>query len=206
MFEQIEWKEVYKLWNYGCYRSPEILKTPVTVERVFINYGNDDDYFYGFDWLTNDDAQETKKQIRQSPVAFLYHTRPTNKGTIQTAEMLASAQNEEELAAIWIAANAKELSQPGYRKDVYRYSDMLCTAACDFLQSRFHLWHHSMKKLVPEIMIPRSVLENMICQNVEPIIGLIQTNIMLLKSTHTILQYSSLKRSKHLESRYRIKY
>lgn len=74
---------------------------PVSVETVFVEY-KQDGYIYGYDWLETVEAQERKQLIKKNPIEFLYFTKPTNKGTIQTAEMLVEARNEEELAAIWI--------------------------------------------------------------------------------------------------------
>lgn len=203
MFEQMKWEEAYKLWNYGSYHFPETLSAPVTAETVFVNYNNHNTILYGFDWLTNEEAEQRTERIETNPIEFLYFTKPTNKGTIQTAEMLIEAQSEEELAAIWIAATAKELSESRYGNDLRRYSDMLYMAAYDFLQDRYYLWHHSMKKLVPDFMIPSSVMENIVCKDAEPVIGLIQTNTVLLKNTYRILRYSSLKDGTQPESNYR---
>ena len=90
MFEQIKWEEVYLLWNYSNYNFSEILSAPITVETVFVEYKKDG-YIYGFDWLQNEDAQERKKLIKNNPEEFLYFTKPTNKGTIQTAQMLVES-------------------------------------------------------------------------------------------------------------------
>ena len=121
MFEQIKWEEVYLLWNYSNYNFSEILSAPITVETVFVEYKKDG-YIYGFDWLQNEDAQERKKLIKNNPEEFLYFTKPTNKGTIQTAQMLVESQSNEELAAVWIAANAKELYEYKIGNDVTHYS------------------------------------------------------------------------------------
>ena len=82
---------------------------------------------------------------------------------------------------------------------------MLYMAACEYLKDHFYLWHHAMKRLVPEVMIPRAVLENIICDDAKPVMGLIQTNTVLLKSTWRILLYSSLKDGELPEFHYRIK-
>lgn len=169
---------------------------------VFIEY-KQDSYFYGFDWLQNEEAQKRQELIEKNPIQFLYFTKFTNKGTIQTAEMLMEAQNEEEIAAIWIAATAKELSEYSGRNDMQSYSDTLYIAACEFLADRYYLWHHAMKKLVPQIMVPQSVIGNVTCKNAEPVIGLIQMNTVLLKSTWIILRYSSLKDGQLPKSRCR---
>lgn len=192
MFEELEWKDVYKIWKAGCYHFPKVLSSPVYAETIYVEY-KQDGYFYGYDWLQQDKVTERKRLIENNPVGFFYFTNPTNKGTIQTAEMLIEAQNEEELAAIWIAATAKELSNHGDRSDVPYYSDTLYMVACNFLQARYYLWHHAMKKLVPEIMVPKPVIESVACKDAKPVIGLIQMNTLLLKSNWTILRYSSLK-------------
>ena len=77
-------------------------------------------------------------------------------------------------------------------------------AACEFLGTRYYLWHHAMKRLVPEIMISSSVLENIVCKDAEPVVGLVQMNTVLLKSTWSILRYSSLKDGEIPESSCRI--
>ena len=114
------------------------------------------------------------------------------------------ARSEEELAAIWIAATAKELSEYRVGRNLGYYSHILHMAACEFLGTRYYLWHHAMKRLVPEIMIPSSVLESIVCKDAEPVVGLIQMNTVLLKSTWSILRYSSLKDGEIPKSSYRI--
>ena len=203
MLEKIKWKDAYRLWNNGCYNFPENLSKPVSAEPVFVKYEKDG-YFYGFDWLQNNMAQERKWLIQTKLLEFLYFTKPSNKGTIQTAGMLVEAQSDEERAAIWIAATAKELSECGGGNGIRRYSNTLYMASCEFLKDHYYLWHHAMKRLVPEIMIPQSVLENIVCKDAEPIMGLIQMNTVLLKSTWSILCYSSLSDDELPGSHYRI--
>lgn len=192
MFEQMKWEETYSLWNNNSHYFSNILSEPITAESVFVEY-NQEGYIYGFDWLQNKAAQARKELIEKDPLKFLYFTQPTNKGTIQTVEMLMDAQNEEELAAIWIAATAKELYEYRYGNGIGRYANMLHMAACEFLQTRYYLWHHAMKRLAPEILIPPSVLESIVCKDAAPIMGLIQMNTVLLKRSWSILRYSSLK-------------
>lgn len=192
MFEQMKWEDVYELWKIGCYHFPKALTDPVSAETVFVEY-KQDGYIYGYDWLENVVAQERKQLIKKNPFQFLYFTKPSNKGTIQTAEMLMEARDEEELAAVWIAATAKELSEYRIGNNIGSYADLLYMAAYQFLKTRYYLWHHAMKRLVPEIMIPLSVLENIVCKDAKSVMGLIQMNTVLLKSAWSILRYSSLK-------------
>lgn len=205
MIERMKWEDAYKLWEDGCYEFPEILQAPVDAETVFVEYDAKDCYLYGYDWLQNDMAQGRKQLIQKNPIGFVLFTKPSNKGTIQTAEMLVEAQSDEERAAVWIAATAEELSRRRVDNNIWRYCDALHMAACEFLRDRYTLWHHAMRGLVPEILIPRSVLNNIACKDAEPVMGLIQMNTVLLKGTWTILRYSSLKDGRLPESHCRIR-
>lgn len=195
MFQPIEWNDAYQLWRYTYYEYRDILSAPVTPETIYVKYECGGDV-YGFDWLEKDAVQKRKSMIANDPVQFFYFTRPSNKGTIHTAEMLADAQSDEERAAIWIGATAKELVDRHLRNGVSGYADLLYISACSFLRDRFGLWHHAMRRLVPEIMIPRTVLEHLECNDAEPVMALIQMNTLLLQNTWRILRYSSLPEEK----------
>lgn len=203
MIEEMTWKDIYKLWEISSYDFPKTLTEPVAAEKIFVKYEQNNHYIYGYDWLETTEVQERKQLIMENPIQFLYFTKSSNKGTIQTAEMLMNASNEEELAAIWIAATAKELEYRSSGNARY-YASTLQITAEDFLRDRYSLWHHAMKKLVPDIMIPSSILENIVCEDPSPIIGLIQLNTLLLKTSWKILLYTSLKDSETIESHIRI--
>lgn len=203
MREQLEWKDIYKLWKLEGFSFSESLSTPVSVETIFVKY-HQDGYIFGYDWLKSSEAVNRKLLIEQHPEEFLYFTKPTNKGTIQTAEMLVDAQSEEERAAIWIAATAKELYESSCGNGIGPYAHLLYLAACDFLKTRYYLWHHAMRGLVPEIVIPPSILDSIVCKDAAPVIGLILMNTALVKNDWRILRYSSLADGAVLESRYRI--
>jgi len=192
MREQITWDKVYEMWRYGQYKFKDVSADPLSAEEVYVEY-NKDGYIYGYDWLEKREAFDRKKLISERPMEFLYFTRPSNKGTIHTAEMLIEAESEEERAAIWIAATAKELCDYRGVDTIARYASEAYYAACAFLDQRFFMWHHAMRRLVPEIMIPYSVLDSLSCKSMEPVIGLIQMNTIMVKNSYTILRYSSLK-------------
>lgn len=203
MFKQMKWEDVYDLWKTGQPYFPELLSTPVSAETVLIEYKKPG-FFYGYDWLENKEAEERKGLIKKELVEFFYFTKPTNKGTIQTAEMLVEAQGAEEQAAIWIAATTKELLDCRAGSGVGRCASALYGTACEFLNKRYYLWHHAMKRLVPEILIPSSVLTAITCTDESTIIGLVQMNTVLLKSNWRILRYSSLYTEEFPPSRIRI--
>lgn len=198
MIDKMNWEDVYRLWQRNYYRFPEILTAPLSAETIFIQYEKDG-YIYGYDWLTVEETEARKKQIIENPIEFLYFTKPSNKGTIQTAQMLMEAKNQEEIAAIWLAATTKELSERNFDNGIWKYASILETAARNFLIDRYKIWHHAMKKLVPEIMIPYNILDNLTCTSVDIVMELIQLNTVLIKNNYQLLLYSSLKEGESAE-------
>lgn len=192
MFEQMKWEEVYQLWKHGAYYFPQSLSTPLPIEKVAVEYSGGG-YFYGYDWLENTEAEQRKKMIQTNVAEFLYFTKPTNKGTIQTIEMLSETIDEEERAAIWIAATAFELQNKHYANDISTFAYQMYNAAWEFLRERFYMWHHAMKRLVPDVLIPHNVLKSMSNMDADTVMKLIQMNTLMIKGSHSVLLYSSLK-------------
>ena len=194
MPEYIEWNDVYKLWSMRNGISAVVLADPVEQQIIHVPYDKDDGHcFYGYDWLPKDLVVSQTDLIQNSPTQFLYFTRPSNKGTIQTAEMLATAADAEEQAAIWIAATTFELRDFDINRELRRTARILNYAAIDFLRNRFRIWHHAMRQLVPDIMIPYSVLENISCPDYDTTVDLIKMNTVLLKNYYSVLLYTSLE-------------
>ena len=191
MIERMNWHDAYKIWKGEAICFPNDLCEPIHADRVFVKYTSDE-FIYGFDWLRNSRAKDRKKMIKKDPIQFLDFTRPTNKGTIHTAQMLEEAMDQEERAAIWTAATAFELMECGVRNGISRHAQQLYYSAIGFLKDRFWLWHPAMRKLVPDIMIPKPVLESMKCDRSEVVMDLIQINTLMVKSSYTILRYSSI--------------
>lgn len=191
MLKQMSWKKVYELWNqHSIYSFPELNK-PLSAEKIHVPCYQRGCYIYGCDWLEKSFAQTRKEILSSDPVNFMFMDA-SNKGTIQTAEMLLSAKDGEERAAIWIAATAFELTRC-CSGSLMEYADMLQRAAHSFLRERYYPWHHAMKKLVPEIMLPRRILKRLTNINAAVALDLIQINTLLLKGNYSILLYSSLE-------------
>lgn len=194
MIDRMKWADAYDLWRIGGFSFPDALSAPITPEVVSVDYKREGYLFYGYDWLYNADAQERKRLISDDPVEFMYFTQASNKGTITTLQMLTEAQNEEERAAVWIAATTFDLMGRQSIWNYAHYAHELNIAACAFLRERYRfLWHHAMRKLVPEIMIPYTVLNRVNCNDADTVMGLIQMNVMLIKGSYTPLLYSSIE-------------
>jgi hypothetical protein len=164
--EEIKWENIWDNWiNYTEIYEPK-LRNPIEIKRIYVNYKKEG-YFQGYDWINKNDFQERVKYVKERPIEFLYFGESLNKGTLHTLELLDQAKdNQEERAAIWIAAFTKDIldSMPdewngkGYSILHKVYWEAQCKIDGN---DDYYLWHHAMRKLLPEICFSYKFLENL---------------------------------------------
>ena len=196
-FPDFTWGQLYEYWENCMWNAPSILKSPIAFEEIHIQYNRDDRYIYGYDWIARLELQNRKKMIERDVIQFLYFTQPSNRGTIHTLQMLAEAESNEEIAAIWMYAIAFEMLQNGSSGKARRYLHQICRVTRSFLSERFYFWHHAMRKLVPEIYTDY-LIKDADFESVESIIEIIVLNIALIKYEYAPVLYSSLQEGEYV--------
>ncbi|MEA4830877.1 MAG: hypothetical protein VB121_12970 [Enterococcus thailandicus] len=190
---QASWENIYGHWKLCATSGPAVFNAPINPVEIHVDLRDENTIFYGYDWLTRSELYKRKEIIEKNPSEFLYFTQPTNKGTIHTLSMLMEAKDEEESAAIWIYAFAKELADTNVGGNIGRYAYQLCDASRDFLSNHYYLWHHAMKKLVPELFINYNIYLETQFHSIEAIIELARLNAALVLYEYVPILYSSLK-------------
>lgn len=193
------WEEIYEYWRLYEPWEPNIMSSVIEPIEIHVDQYDKGTYFYGYDWLSQYDFEKRKETIEKNLTQFLYFTKPTNKGTMHTLRMLVDAIDDEERAAIWIYAFSKELSNMHFGGNNNRYSLQLCYATQKFLGERFYLWHHLMKKLVPELYINQTLFSETEFNSIYPVIELARLNAALVLHEYIPVLYSSLKPGERLQ-------
>ncbi len=189
--EALTWEEVYNHWHtYTVCRSTTLLE-PLSAHEIHVNFRGDAK-FYGYDWLSQKEYEERKRVIDTNVTSFLLLTESTNKGTIRTVQMLAEARDDEERAAIWLYAVTREFMETA-RGSAYRFASQINGVCWTFLSGRFFMWHHAMKRLVPQSYISYDLLVDTDYSSVEAIIDLAILNAELVAHEYVPILYSSLK-------------
>lgn len=196
--DSLSWEQAYLQWKNNYYFGPSILQKPIIPCEIHVEYNRPGEIFYGYDWISNDEYERRKEIISTNPIQFLYFTEPTNKGTIHTLRMLVDAKDEEERAAVWMCAFAKEVME-NYTGNIFRMANQLWRVSHDFLSEQYFMWHHAMRKLVPKIFVKDLLSENVQINTIEPIIHLASLNAALILHEYTPTLYSSLEPGKAME-------
>ena len=191
--DKVSWEEIYNYWSLYSMHGPSILNQPILPVELYIDYSQHSGVFYGYDWLTQEEYISRKTTVVSNITEFLYFTKPTNKGTMHTLNMLINSVSDEERAAIWICAFAKEISDHYDQGNIGLYAYQLSNAATEFLSQHFYMWHHAMRKLIPEIFINRSIYSKTEFATINAIIELARLNAAITLQEYVPILYTSLK-------------
>lgn len=189
--ESITWEKIFQSWSLRANSGPEIIRKPKTLQEIHVPYERSGEYIFGYDWLSYREFEQRKASIEKGPTDFLYFTKPTNKGTIYTLQMLQESENDEERAAVWIYAFSQELLNLNYRGNIVRTALQLSNLVFPFLSERFFMWHHAMRRLIPAIYFGYPLFEGTDF-SIEAVIQLACVNAALISHEYVPILYSSL--------------
>lgn len=186
--KEIKWEDLVQQWEYYYSFNP-ILKEEMSAEIIACKVQQQFGCVYGYDFIPKNQVAERRENIENF---FLFGTS-TNKGTLQTINMLRSAKNDEERMAIWCAAFAKDMQIKGIRLNQNKNYLFWIGEICDrFLRERFYIWHHAMKQLTPRIYYGYYFCDGIKIESWQALIELIALNTKMVLQDYQLVLYSSL--------------
>ena len=194
----ISWDKIYSIWERTILYSFKELSQPITFSKIPIDKANLNNGYYvkGYDWILNTEYDERINYVVNRTNEWLYFGSSLNKGTITTAQYLAEAYDNKELvAAILIYTCTHELyeSLPDeWRGNSARLLDSVNLAALIYLHEKGYVWHHAMKKLIPDLFLSHHFLEHIKLENENILIELIAVISTLILKTYSIVYYHTL--------------
>lgn len=193
--EEIKWEEIIKCWNRQAKQyEPQLLK-PLPFEKIHVNYLHQNDYFFGADWIEKTKYEERIRYVTTNTTQFLLYGHCLNKGTLHTLELLIEAGDRaEDCAAIWIAAFAKDMEEQlptHWRGNGYSILDDVYREAERKVYETYSLWHHAMKRLLPEICFSWMLLEGINITSYEQIVELAVINAAQVYNNYRAVIYDS---------------
>ena len=194
-FVDFKWEELYEFWRMkAVITAPELLE-PVPFEHIKFRFDNDQHRIYGYDWIHKNVYKSRIKSVIDNPSAFLWLGESLNKGTLQTAEYLAEAKdNEEKLAQIWLYSFVRELLNklPSslYGKSFMILSGIQSAIIAELKRNDMH-WHHAMRKLLPDNNFFRYIYDDINVISYESVIELAIINAKLVNDNYKVVLYDS---------------
>jgi|LSQX01.2.fsa_nt_gb hypothetical protein len=148
-------------------------------------------YIWGYDWIHRDEYNARIKQVTLQTNEFLLFGHMLNKGTLHTVEMLASANNNEERAAIWLYAFFRDIDRFLNGGSRHAFAHVIQNEAYGYLSEHYYMWHHAMRKLTPNIYFHYGLFENIELKSFEPFVEIAMANAAMVLNDYTAVLYSS---------------
>ncbi|QKY70199.1 hypothetical protein [Lentibacillus sp. CBA3610] len=199
MLEVVKWKDIYVNWKLIAGRlAPELLE-PVHLEHIKFQYEDTNHSIYGYDWIYKDDYKERINEVTKNSFSFLFFGDSLNKGTLQTADYLIKAKDDSELlAAVWLYSFITDILNDlpeNLRGNSFRWLRAVQHGILSKLKDKNMLWHHSMRRLLPEFYFSY-VLDDLEIKGYDSIIELGVINAKLIKNHYVIVLYNSYREGK----------
>ncbi|MCH3971743.1 MAG: hypothetical protein LKE53_03065 [Oscillospiraceae bacterium] len=188
---EVSWEKVYECWKVQAAGGPAVLNAPVSLAELHVPFEEENSIFYGYDWLSREEYFRRKETMQKDMPAFLHDTKATNQGTVYTLQMLLDTKDDEERAAVWIYAFAKDVSC-SQNRSLRRYAYQLCDVSMEFLLERFFVWQRSMQKLLPTAFFCENAGPKTRFHSIEAVVELARLNAALLLCEYVPILYSSL--------------
>jgi len=76
---------------------------------------------------------------------------------------------------------------------MYRYAIQLRDATYQFLSDKYFMWHHAMRKLLPNMFVRHGIYLDTEFQSIYAVIDLVVLNTALICYEYTPIVYTSMK-------------
>lgn len=191
-----EFDEIYGYWKIHASRINKKLLGDLEIESIDFTYELNGEAIKGYDWINKIDYQKRIDFVINKPVQFLLVGEFENKGTLRTVELLDTfKRNNEEIATIWLLAFIKEIEDVlprNWHGEQYRMIKNIEIILSERLpRAQYYLWHHAMKKLLPEIIFSNFLLESMTLEACSEFIELAVLNISHIVNSYSAVHYDS---------------
>lgn len=192
--KEITWENILYYWKkYANIYEPQ-LTLPINIEKIFVNYDNTG-YFHGYDWIEKNNYQERIKYVSMKTIEFLCFGASLNKGTLHTLELLHKAQEcQDDYAAIWLAAFTKDMmnSLPyEWRGKAHTILNKVYIESYIRIKDKYFIWHHAMKKLLPEICFSCEFLDSININSYRQIVELSVISATQILNNYIAVEYDS---------------
>lgn len=185
-----KWEEIYRCWKIYTSLNLSIVNSPIIVKDIFVPYTGGIGFFYGYDWIHKDDYEERINLVTVQNDIFMLFGSSLNMGTLHTLKMLAETEDKEEQAAIWLYTFTFEML-PKVNHENRKILKVINSASRYFLQNKFEIWHHAMRRLIPNVFFDEEIFDNATITSYAPIVEFAVANAALIIYEYIPVLYNS---------------
>lgn len=180
----LTWKTIYKYWQvHSDWDFEKNLARPLIFKNEFLSVDDELSTSFDYSWCAPEKLKEHVAAISEQLRGGYAHSEHRYKGVSHTLELLATAQNDEERAALWIYAHSHDFLKRNVSASAFQYLSEIYEVAEAFLRKRFIL-RYKKADFVHKLFITGHVLNATEFSGFEPLLHLIMANTEMIRKNY----------------------
>lgn len=198
----LKWKTIYKYWQvHSDWDFEKNLARPLIFKNEFLSVDDELSTSFDYSWCAPEKLSEHVAAISEQLRGGYAHDEHRYKGISYMLELLATAENDEERAALWIYAHSHDFLKREISASAFQYLSEICEAAEAFLRKKYVL-RYEKATFIHKMFITSHVLNKTEFASFEPLLHLIMANTEMIRKNYIPVFICTNKAG--VPSRYRI--
>ena len=198
----LKWKTIYKYWQvHSDWDFEKNLARPLIFKNEFLSVDDEPSTSFDYSWCAPEKLSEHVAAISEQLRGGYAHDEHRYKGVSYMLELLATAESDEERAALWIYAHSHDFIKHEISASAFQYLSEICEATEAFLREKYVL-RHEKASFIHKMFITSHVLNKTEFSTFEPLVHLIMANTEMIRKNYIPVFVCTNKAG--VPSRYRI--
>ena len=181
----LTWETIYKYWQvHSDWDFEKNLARPLIFKKEYLSVEDELSTSFDYSWCAPEKLSEHVAAVSEQLRGGYAHDEHRYKGVSYHLELLATAENDEERAALWIYGHAHDFLQKDISASTFEYLSEIHDATRSFLKERYILKTERIPTFIHKHFIASHILKNTEFSNFEPLIHLTMANTEMIRKNY----------------------
>lgn len=181
----LTWETIYKYWQvHSDWDFEKNLARPLVFKKEYLSVDDELSTAFDYSWCSPDKLNEHVAAVSEQLRGGYAHDEHRYKGVSYHLELLDTAEDDEERAALWIYGHAHDFLRKDVSASAFEYLSAIYEETRSFLDERFILQYEHIPNFIHKHFITSHMLKNIEVSSFEPLVHLIMANTELIRKNY----------------------
>lgn len=180
----LTWETIYKYWQvHSDWDFEKNLARPLIFKNEYLYLGDELSTSFDYSWCAPEKLSEHVAAVSEQLRGGYTHDAHRYKGISYHLELLATAENDEERAALWIYAHAHDFLLREISASAFQYLSKIYEITKAVLKEKFII-NYEKSNFIHKLFIASHVLNATEFTSFEPLLHLIMANTEMIRKNY----------------------
>ncbi len=181
----LTWKTIYKYCQaHSDWDFEKNLARPLVFKKEYLSVEDELSTSFDYSWCAPEKLNEHVAAVSEQLRGGYPHDEHRYKCVSYHLELLATAEDDEERAALWIYGHAHDFLRKDVSASAFEYLSAIYETAQSFLSERFILKNERIPTFIHKRFITSQVLKSTEFSSFEPLLHLIMANTEMIRKNY----------------------